>query len=115
MRQISFAHTTDQVIAGTKDVTRRYGWMDIKPGELLQGIRKGQGLKKGEHVEKLRKIRVVSARREKLSRLIDEPAYVADEMRREGFPGRDPADFIAGYFQCRAYDVVTRIEFEYVE
>ncbi len=114
MRQISFAHTKPQILDGSKDVTRRYGWTFVRVGELLQGIEKGQGIPKGGHVATLRQIRVVSARREKLSRLLEEPDYGADEMRREGFPGENPQCFIDSYFRS-ASDVVTRIEFEYVD
>lgn len=76
-------------------------------------MRKGQGLKKGETAEKLRVIRVVSVRREMLSRLVDEPDYGREEMRREGFPHMHPIAFIESYFE-HLDDVVTRIEFEYV-
>jgi hypothetical protein len=115
VKQISFMLTEPQIMAGTKSVTRRWGWTTAKPGQLLQGVRKSQGLKKGEHVHKLRVIRVLNARRERLARLVDEPEYGAAEMVREGFPGRDPADFVTGYFGGRAREFVTRIEFEYVD
>lgn len=113
MRHLSCAHTVDQILAGTKGVTRRYGWLNVKVGEQLQVIRKGQGLKKGEKVERLRVIRVTGARRERLSRLIDEPEYGREEMRREGFPDMNPQCFIDCYFKS-AKDMVTRIEFEYI-
>ena len=63
---MSFCLTTPQVRAGTKTVTRRIGWWNLKPGELLMAIEKGQGLKKGEHVTRIRPIRVVTVRRERL-------------------------------------------------
>ena len=106
------------MLAGTKDVTRRYGWLNVKVGELLQGIEKGQGIPKGGHVRKLRQIRVLSARREKLARLLEEPEYGRDEMRREGFPGMEPRDFVGRYFGKGRDGIaatITRIEFEYVD
>jgi hypothetical protein len=115
MRNISFALTTAQVLAGTKTVTRRHGWLGAQPGELLQGVRKGQGLRKGEKVERVRIIRVVDVRREPLSRLVDDPEYGREEMRLEGFPGLHPQRFIDGYFGGARDTVVTRIAFEYTE
>lgn len=114
MRQISFAHTTAQIADESKCVTRRDGWADVRDGALLQGIRKGQGLKKGERVEKLKVIRVLDARRERLYRLIDDPDYGREEMRKEGFPDMEPEEFIERFFDGRYNDFVTRIEFEYV-
>lgn len=112
MQHISYAHTTQQVRDQSKDVTRRLGWKHLKPGTLIQPIVKGQGLKKGERVEKIGgPVRVVSVRQEALSLLIDDPDYGRDEMRREGFPGMDAAEFIARYFPGVA--IVTRIEFAY--
>ena len=118
MRNIAFSMTKDQVRARTKDVTRRVGWAWLKPGTLLRGVEKGMGLKKGEKVKELATIRVVDVRRERLDLLVD-PAlgdYGADEMRREGFPGLDPQDFMLRYLCSVDPDaLITRIEFEYVE
>jgi len=36
-----------------KCITRRQGWSNVKPGQKLQPIVKGMGLKKGEKVEKI--------------------------------------------------------------
>ncbi|MEY4548962.1 MAG: hypothetical protein RL685_5157 [Pseudomonadota bacterium] len=35
MRRISFALTEQQFLDGSKDVTRRLGWRDVKPGQDL--------------------------------------------------------------------------------
>lgn len=119
MRNISFALTTDQVVRGTKTVTRRMGWKFLKPGDLLQPVRKCMGLRPGEKIEKLRgPIRVISVRQESLWRMAREEYYGAEECRREGFPGMSPFDFIDMF--CAAHkgsevgSMVTRIEFEYV-
>lgn len=119
MRNMSFALTTDQVRAGTKTVTRRMGWKFLKPGELIQPVRKCMGLKPGEKLEKLRApIRVVSVRDESLWYMWLEPAYGDAECKLEGFPEMTPLDFIdmfcASHKGCQKDSIVTRIEFEYL-
>lgn len=60
----------------------------------------------------LPRIRVMSARRERLGQI-----YV-EEVVREGFPGMSPAEFIALYCAPKKPDpdrLVTRIEFERIE
>ena len=117
MRNISFAKTTDQIRKKTKTVTRRVGWSFLKPGDILQPIAKGQGLKKGETVENIGgPIRIVSVRREHLGKLY-EFRYGDHELRKEGMAGicASVDVFIALYFPGIHYmDMVTRIEFEYV-
>lgn len=119
MRNMSFAITTEQVRGRRKTVTRRLGWTDAKPGDIVQPVVKGQGLKKGERVETIGgPIRVVSVRVESLRRLIDVRIYGIAETVREGFPTMPAADFAAMFCQhngCTLDTLVTRIEFEYVE
>lgn len=119
MKNISFQLTTAQIRARTKTVTRRMGWLDLKPGTLLQAVEKGQGLKKGEKAVKLAVIRVVDARRESLGRMLVEPEYGAAECVLEGFPEMEPAGFVAmfcdSHRDCTPIRSVTRIEFEYVD
>lgn len=109
-RNISFFLTTEQFLDGSKDVTRRDGWRDLKAGDVLCAVRKAQGIKKGEKIEKLGMIRIVSARQERLGMI------TVQEVRREGFPGMLPSEFID--FFCRSHKTVTadtfitRIEFE---
>jgi len=113
MRQISFALTTAQVRDRSKTVTRRIGWASLQPDTLLQPVVQGQGLKKGAHVETIGgPIRVVSVRRELLG------AMPADDCAREGFPELTREEFIALFartHRCTGDDVVTRIEFAYLE
>lgn len=117
MRNISFMLTTEQFRNRSKSVTRRMGWLNVKPGEVLMGVEKSQGLKKGEKIVQLGKIRV-STRREKLRAMRDDPVYGAKEVIREGFPQMSPAEFVE--FFCRSHKgctpetEVTRIEFEYL-
>lgn len=111
MRNMSFILTTDQIRDQSKTVTRRLGWKFLKPGDLVQAIVKGQGLKKGEKVEKLAVIRVVDVRREPLMKI------TAADCRKEGFPDLVPLEFLAVFCmanKCQADAEVTRIEFEYV-
>lgn len=115
MRNISFSMTTPQFIAGEKDVTRRFGWWNLKPGDRLRAVEKAMGLKKGEKMVSLGEIEIVSARAEPLNRMALEPEYGAEEMRREGFPFglRDPAEFVRRMTPPgRGQDcMVNRIEF----
>lgn len=119
MRNISFALTTPQFLDGTKDVTRRMGWLFLKPGDELCVIEKGQGLKKGETVKRLGVIRVADVRRELLSRLTDDLDYGFLETRREGFPSPHPYEypsefvrfFCNGHNKCTPESLITRIEF----
>lgn len=125
--------TTEQVRNRTKDVTRRLGWLDLKPGERLQGCVKCMGRRKGEPLEKLAVIEVVNARREMLGALtrhmetgaltlVKEGSYLMseaqDECRREGFPHFTPAQFVEMFCQshkgCTQHKTITRIEFKYV-
>lgn len=119
MRQISFALTTPQVRAHTKTVTRRLGWKNAKPGDVVQPIVKGQGLKKGEHVEKIDSpVRIIHVQRERLNRLLDGSLASIRDMTMEGFPDLSPQQFVDMFCQhngCRPHAYVTRIEFEYTE
>ena len=121
MRNISFSMSTEAVRNRTKTVTRRLGWWDLKPGDLLQAVEKCQGLKKGEHVKKLAVIRVVSVTAEPLSALLpchEGDRYGETELTREGFPELDPFEFVDMFIShnhCNLDTIVNRIEFEYVE
>ena len=121
MRNMSFALTTEQVIAGTKTVTRRLGWLNLKPGDMIQPVKKCMGLKKGETLDKLTDpLRVVSVRREKLRRMTDDVKYGFEECKREGFqehpeyrwPSMFVEFFCATHRGCTPNSEITRIEFE---
>ena len=112
MKLISFFLTTPQFLDGSKDVTRRLGWKNLKPGDRLMAVRKAQGLKKGEHPEKLGVIEVVSVRREPLWSIDN------DDVKREGFPDmvwEDFVDMFCKHMKCERSTRVTRIEFKRVE
>lgn len=122
MRNISFALTTEQILAGTKTVTRRLGWERAKVGDLLRPVRKGMGLKPGEKVEVLRApIRLVDVRREPLRRMIDDIEYGIEECKLEGFDKHPvycwPSEFVnffcSSHRPCDLSWTVTRLQFEY--
>ena len=110
-RNISFAMTTEQVKARQKDITRRFGWWFLKPGDRLCGVEKAMGLKKGEKIKRLCEIEVVSVRAEPLN------AITPEDVVREGFPDWTPQDFIdflVSHYGCDPTKTVNRIEFKYI-
>ena len=110
-RNISFFHTTEQIRDHTKTVTRRLGWDFLKAGDVLNACVKCQGLKKGEKINRLAKIRVVSVREERLYKITQE------DVVREGFPDYTREDFINMFMKnmkCKFNTFVNRIEFEYI-
>lgn len=116
---MSFALTTKQILDRSKTVTRRTGWAFLKPGDLVQAIEKGQGLKKGEHVKKLAVIKVESLDREWLTDIVLRPDSL-EEVAREGFPEMKPDAFVDLFAEANSVrageDVqVNRIHFSYVD
>lgn len=116
MRNMSFSLTSRQIMNRTKTVTRRTGWGFLKPGDLVQACEKCMGLKKGQKIRKLAVIRIKSVEFEKLSDVRNRPG----EMRKEGFPGWHPDNFILMFLKshkdvANSGATVTRIEFEYVD
>lgn len=108
MRNMAFSMTTPQFKARTKTVTRRWGWKFLKPGDVVMGIVKGQGLKKGEKVEKLHPIKIVSVNREPLYEI------TKSDCIKEGFPDFGPMDFICMMGMGNRNKEITRIEFEHI-
>ncbi len=119
MRNMSFALTEPQVLAQTKDVTRRMGWTFLKVGDLVQPVRKGMGLKPGEKIVKLgAPVEVVGKQYEPLNTLVvATAAYGPAECRREGFPAMTPEEFVEMFCRthrgCTPERVITRIAFRY--
>jgi hypothetical protein len=110
---MSVALTEASVVAGTKTVTRRLGWLMLRPGDRLTLCRKVMGRRKGEPLVRLAEVEVVSVRREPLYLITDA------DCTAEGFPGWTPARFID--FFCRTHKgatpgtEITRIEWRYCE
>lgn len=111
MRLISFFYTERQFKDQSKTVTRRLGWKNLKPGDLLMGVRKSMGRRKGEPIVKLGAIRIVSVRREPLH------AITQSDVISEGFGTWKPKWFVqmfCTHMKCKPQTHVNRIEFEYV-
>jgi hypothetical protein len=112
VRLMSFALTTEQFRRRQKFQTRRLGWRDLKPGAMLRGVVKAQGLAKGTHPEDLGLIRVTAVRREPLN------AITQDDVIKEGFPDLTPLEFVRMFIEHQRVnptEVVTVIDFEYVD
>lgn len=110
MRRMSFVMTESQLLDGSKTVTRRLGWAELKPGARLLAVRKAMGLRLGEKQVVLGTITVVDVRRELLSEISD------SDCAAEGFPGISPAEFVTMFAKsmgCPPRTIVTRIEFEF--
>lgn len=117
-RNMSVFYTQQQVLDEIKDVTRRLGWANLKSGELFWMVEKGQGLKKGEKVKRLKLCRCVSNRPEPLNRMIRNLGYGAKEAKREGFPQLTGYEFVmmfCRHMKVEPTQIVNRIEFEYVK
>jgi hypothetical protein len=112
MRNMSFALTAQQIRDGTKNVTRRIGWNNLKIGEILMACEKSRGIGKGGHIVRIRKIRVTDIRKEQLNSITPE------EVLHEGFVGMTPDEFVAMFCEangCKPDATVNRFRFEYVE
>jgi len=108
---MSFALTERQLLDGTKTVTRRLGWLTLKPGDELLAVNKAMGLRKGEKSRALARIRVISVMREPLDTI------TPLECAAEGFPGMPPSEFVEMFCaahakRCTPTTLVTRIKFE---
>lgn len=112
-RLMSVAMTTDAVRERRKTVTRRKGWEYLKPGDRLTLCAKVQGRKPGEPLDRIAEVEVVHVSRQPLE------AVTFDDVEREGFPGMSPSEFIRRFFVdaqgILPHDVVTRIQWRYVE
>lgn len=123
MRNMSFMLTTQQIRQRTKTVTRRTGWLNLRPGELLCAVEKGMGLKPGERIARIATIRVLDVRREPLKAMLEDVDYGVAECVKEGFGSHYalqwPSEFVpffcASHKGCTPDSLVTRIAFEYVE
>lgn len=112
MPNMSFSFTVAQVRDRSKTVTRRLGWWDLEPGTELVAVEKAMGLRKGEKVTPICRIRVLSVRTEEVYDITQA------DVAREGFPNYTRDDFITFFCQqnkCQPDDLVNRIEFEYID
>ena len=115
-RNMSFMMTTEQIKNRTKTVTRRIGWEFLKSGDILNAVKKCQGLKKGEKIEKLGTIRIISIKREPLD------CITYTDVIKEGFENHPAVygsptcfvDFFCSHNNCIPKTEITRIEFEHI-
>ncbi len=83
----------------------------LKPGDILNACEKCQGLRRGEKINKLGRIRVVSTVREPLNTITEE------DVIAEGFPEMSAGEFVAFFCKamgCELETIITRIKFEYL-
>jgi hypothetical protein len=127
MRLMSFSMTQAQILAKTKFVTRRLGWVYVRPGMQVMPVVKSMGLRKGEKATMLltEPLTIVSVRRESLREMTDDPEYGMAEVALEGFAGHSkygtPEGFVTMF--CEAHKGknvtpetrVTRLALEYGE
>lgn len=115
---MSFAMTTEQVMVKTKTVTRRFGWLFLKPGDIVHPVEKAMGLKKGEKIKRIHDvdgkpivIQIVSTRLEPLNKI------TTLDVTREGFPWLDKnqfVDMLVKKYNCNPADECNRILFKYI-
>lgn len=112
MRNMSFMLTEAAMRAKTKTETRRLGWLDLKPGAVLQACVKCQGLKKGEKVQRIGLIQVVSVRTEPLD------SITRAAVDAEGFPDYTVDEFVdmfTRHNKCHRWTTVTVIKFRHYQ
>jgi hypothetical protein len=111
-RLMSVSLTEPQVRTQTKTVTRRAGWLMLRPGDRLTLCRKVMGRRKGEPLDRITDVEVVSVRRERLD------AITAADVAAEGFPDWTPDRFVeffcGSHKGCTPDSDVTRIEWRYI-
>lgn len=111
-RNMSFAMTTGQIRNQTKDVTRRFGWWFLRPGDRVWAVEKSMGIPKGEKIMRINMIEIISTRAEPLADI------TARDCAREGFPHYTPEGFVQMLVDHYGVDPTTacnRIEFRYIE
>jgi hypothetical protein len=110
---MSVSLTEQQVRDRTKTVTRRLGWLMLKPGDRLTLVRKAMGLRKGEPLVRVAEVEVISVRREPLE------AITQEDVKAEGFRTWTPEEFVRFFCGthkgCTPGTEVTRIEWHYLD
>ena len=112
-RLMSVSLSEDAVVARTKLITRRVGWVFLTPGTPLTLCRKVMGRKPGEPLVRLADVEVVAVRREPLQNI------TAADCALEGFAHLTPAQFVdffcATHRGCSPVSVITRIQWRYLD
>ena len=97
---------------GQKTVTRRLGWACLRIGDRVCAVRKAQGLRKGEKVERLAELEIVTVNTEPLN------CISGDDVEREGFLFLSRREFVYRFcaaMRCDPDTHVRRIEFRLVK
>jgi hypothetical protein len=112
-RLMSVALTVPQVRDRSKTVTRRNGWLMLKPGDPLTLCEKVRGRKKCEPLVRIADVQVVSVRLEPLN------AITPQDVAAEGFPGWTPEKFVSCFTGtdkgCEPGTVITRVAWRYLD
>lgn len=111
-RLMSVTLTEDAVVERRKTVTRRLGWLMLKPGDELDLCRKVMGRRKGDPLVRLARVRVTD-----VSRVCLSCAMSDREATLEGFTNMTGSEFVRFFTSHMPVDphaVVTRIEWEYL-
>jgi hypothetical protein len=110
---MSVALTVPQVRDRSKTVTRRDGWLMLRPGDALTLCEKVRGRKKGEPLVRIADVQVVSVRREPLD------AITPQDVAAEGFPDWTVEKFVSFFTRthrgCTPEAEITRIEWRYLD
>tara|TARA_B100001123_G_C14794523_1_gene821828 strand:- start:289 stop:612 length:324 start_codon:yes stop_codon:yes gene_type:complete len=101
--------TKNQLLSGSKTVTRRLGWKFLKPGDRVMACKQCQGLGKGGKIKRYGLIEIEQVWSERLGDI------TPTEILREGFPNMSVDEFvdyfIAGHKGCKRDTIITRIQF----
>jgi len=119
-RLMSVAFTEQAVRERRKTVTRRKGWLFLKPGDHLTLCRKVMGRKPGEPLIRIAEVEVIDVRREPLQFV-----HYIGELTKEGFPELEPTRILDGtgifvkrFFAPQGigrFDIVMCIEWRYFD
>lgn len=93
-------------------MTRRDGLRFLKAGDIVNAVEKAMGLQKGEKINRLCQIRIISTREEPLIKIIQ------SDVIKEGLPDWSPQQFVkmlVDYYKIDPAKSFNRIEFEYLE
>lgn len=110
-RNMSFAMTIDAMRNKSKTVTRRFGWWNLKPGNIVNAVEKSMGIKKGEKIKVIGQIRILATEPTALDE-IDKADCTA-----EGFPNMAPAEFVSmlcDHYKIQSDKICNRIFFEHL-
>lgn len=107
---MAFGTLSPQVRSGTKTVTRRIGWGNLKAGSVLWAVEKTKP-QNGDRIRRICQIEIVSIRKEILCDIQPE------DVKKEGFEGMTTDEFVRLFCKtnkCKPEQIINRIEFKMV-